>query len=124
MNNKTLRYIFSLLIIIGLAGLLLIFPFKILIYPQLPFLGLLKRALSILLLCAFFCLYRIFRGPHAADRVMALDMLGIIIMGVCAVLSISTQRSWYIDIAIAWGLQSFISTLAFSKFLEGKDFDE
>jgi multicomponent Na+:H+ antiporter subunit F len=46
------------------------------------------------------------------------------IVGLCALLTISTDRSWYIDIGIAWALQSFISTLALSKYLEGKDFDE
>jgi multicomponent Na+:H+ antiporter subunit F len=51
-------------------------------------------------------------------------MLGRLIVGICALLSISTKRSWYIDIGIAWALQSFISTLALAKFLEGKDFDE
>jgi len=42
----------------------------------------------------------------------------------CAILTISTGRSWYIDIGIAWALQSFISTLALSKYLEGRGFDE
>jgi multicomponent Na+:H+ antiporter subunit F len=51
-------------------------------------------------------------------------MLGILIMGICALLTICTKRSWYMDIGIAWALQSFISTLALAKFLDGKDFDE
>jgi multicomponent Na+:H+ antiporter subunit F len=51
-------------------------------------------------------------------------MLGILIIGICALLSITTKRNWYLDIGIAWALQSFISTLALAKFLEGKDFDE
>jgi multicomponent Na+:H+ antiporter subunit F len=87
-------------------------------------LGLLKRGITVILISAFLCLWRIFRGPHAADRIVSMDMLGILIMGICALLSISTKRSWYMDIGIAWGLQSFISTLAFTKFFEGKDFDE
>jgi len=39
-------------------------------------------------------------------------------------MGISTGRSWYIDIAIAWALQSFIATLALAKFLEGKSLDD
>ncbi|MFC1699535.1 monovalent cation/H+ antiporter complex subunit F [Candidatus Omnitrophota bacterium] len=46
------------------------------------------------------------------------------IVGLCAMLTIATQRSWYIDIGIAWALQSFISTLALSKYLEGRSFDD
>jgi multicomponent Na+:H+ antiporter subunit F len=51
-------------------------------------------------------------------------MLGILIVGFCAILSIQTGRDWYIDIGIAWALQSFISVMALAKYLEGKDFDE
>lgn len=114
----------GLLLLCAVIAILVFFPIQILIYPHLPYLGLLKRAAGIIILSAFFCLFRILRGPHAADRIMALDMLGILIMGACALLSISTQRSWYMDVGIAWCLQSFVTTLAFSKFLEGKDFDE
>ena len=84
----------------------------------------LKRAFLVLLLSFFFCFLRIFRGPTAADRAVATDILGILIVGFCAILSIHTGRSWYIDIGIAWALQSFIGTLALAKYLEGKHFDE
>ena len=77
-----------------------------------------------LLISAVLCLYRILRGPTAPDRAVAVDMLGILIVGFCAVLSVSTGRDWYIDIAIAWTLQSFIGIMALSKYLEGKDLDE
>ncbi|HOX54539.1 MAG TPA: monovalent cation/H+ antiporter complex subunit F [Candidatus Omnitrophota bacterium] len=63
-------------------------------------------------------------GPSAADRAIAADIMGILIVGFCAVLSIPTGRDWYIDIAIAWALQSFIGALALAKFLEGKGFDD
>jgi multicomponent Na+:H+ antiporter subunit F len=69
-------------------------------------------------------LYRIGRGPTGADRLVAIDILGILIVGLCAILTISTGRAWYIDIGIAWALQSFISALALAKYLEGKGFDE
>ena len=41
-----------------------------------------------------------------------------------SILTIATKRNWYIDIGIAWALQSFISTLALSKYLEGRSFEE
>ena len=69
-------------------------------------------------------LFRVAMGPTGADRIVAIDILGIMIVGLCAILTISTGRSWYIDIAIAWGLQSFIGTLALAKYLEGRGFDE
>ena len=85
------------------------------------FSGLLRRGVAILILSAFFCLFRILRGPTASDRIVSIDMLGILIIGLCALLSVSTGRTWYIDVGIAWALQSFISTLALAKFMEGKD---
>ena len=121
---KTIHYFIGALLLLVIIGILLFYPLQILIYPGLPFLGILKRGIGIILLAAFFCLYRVLKGPNAADRIVGMDMLGILIVGICALLSISTKRSWYMDIGIAWALQSFISTLAFTKFLEGKDFDE
>ncbi|MFH1825709.1 MAG: monovalent cation/H+ antiporter complex subunit F [bacterium] len=77
-----------------------------------------------LIICCFLCLYRIFRGPTAPDRAVAVDILGIIVVGFCALMVVSTCRSFYMDIAIAWTLQSYIAVLALAKYLEGKHFDE
>ena len=122
--NKTVRYAIGLIAVIGVLLVVLIRPPQILFYPYLEHMGFLKRAMFILTLCSVLCLYRIIKGPTAPDRIVAIDMFGIMVIGFCAVLTISTKRSWYIDIGIAWALQSFISTLALAKFLEGRDFDE
>jgi len=86
--------------------------------------GFLARSFLCLFFSAALCLYRVLRGPTAPDRAVAIDMLGILIVGFCAILSIPTGRDWYIDIGIAWALQSFIGIMALAKYLEGKDFDE
>jgi len=96
----------------------------ILFYHKLPHASFLKYCFLILLLGAGLCLYRVLRGPTAADRIVAIDILGVLIVGFCAIVTIPTGRLWYIDIGIAWALQSFVSTLALSKYLEGKDLDE
>ncbi|MFQ5951941.1 MAG: monovalent cation/H+ antiporter complex subunit F [Candidatus Omnitrophota bacterium] len=121
---KIVRWIIGAIILITIITLIILRPFPFLFYPDLPYLGFLGRAIYILILSCVLCLYRIFRGPTGADRIVAIDIFGIMIVGFCAVLTISTNRSWYIDIGIAWALQSFIGTLAFSKYLEGKSFDE
>ena len=84
----------------------------------------LSRAFLCLFISAALCLFRVLRGPTAPDRAVAIDMLGILIVGFCAILSLPTGRDWYIDIGIAWALQSFIGVMALAKYLEGKDFDE
>ncbi|MBL7198178.1 MAG: cation:proton antiporter [Candidatus Omnitrophica bacterium] len=111
-------------VILGFLAVVIFFPIKILFYPDLPFVPLFTRCVFILLASCLLCLYRVFRGPTAPDRIVAIDILGILIVGFCALLGIPTGRSWYIDIGIAWALQSFIATLALSKYLEGKRFDD
>jgi len=77
-----------------------------------------------LFVCCFLCLYRIGRGPSAPDRTVAVDILGIVIVGFCALLSLETGKDFYLNVALAWALLSFIGTLALAKFLEGRSFDD
>ncbi len=77
-----------------------------------------------LLICCFLCLYRIGRGPTAPDRTVAIDILGIVIVGFCGLLALATGKDFYLNVGIAWALLSFIGTIALAKFLEGRSFDE
>ena len=111
---KYLRWLLGAVLILGiLYSICLVIPFSFL-----------ARCLFILLLACFLCLFRIIFGPTAPDRAVGVDILGILIVGFCAILSIFTGRDWYIDIGIAWALQSFIATLALSKYLEKRGFEE
>ena len=77
-----------------------------------------------LLLGAFMCLFRIGRGPTAPDRTVAIDILGTLIVGFCCVMAMLTGQDFYMNIAIAWALLSFIGTIALAKYLEGRQYDE
>jgi len=44
--------------------------------------------------CCFLCLYRIGRGPSAPDRTVAIDILGIVIVGFCALLGLATGQDF------------------------------
>ena len=77
-----------------------------------------------LFLCCFLCLYRIGRGPSAPDRTVAIDILGIVIVGFCGLMGLHTGKDFYLNVAIAWALLSFIGTIALAKFLEGRTFDD
>jgi len=74
-------------------------------------------------LCAF-CLYRIIRGPSVADRMVGIDIFGILVVGICAILAILTDRMFLIDIGIAWIILSFTGTLTLAKYLSGKKLNE
>ena len=78
----------------------------------------------VLLVCCLLCLLRIGRGPTPPDRAVGIDILGIVVVGFCAIISIMTGRDFYMNIAIAWSLLSFLGTIALAKHLEGKGFDE
>jgi multicomponent Na+:H+ antiporter subunit F len=80
--------------------------------------------LLLLIIGCFLCLFRVAMGPTPADRAIAIDTIGIMVVGICGVFGIVTGRDWYLNIAIAWALLSFISTLALAKYLEGRGFDE
>jgi multicomponent Na+:H+ antiporter subunit F len=86
--------------------------------------ALLYRFLFPLLLCALLCILRIIIDATAPERTVSIDILGIIILGICGVLAILTGKGFYMDIAIAWALQSFIGVLALSKYLEGRTLDD
>jgi multicomponent Na+:H+ antiporter subunit F len=118
---KRLRWLIGSVMMLGLACGIIFFPLPSMLRWQSDFVS---RAFLWLVISAILCLFRILRGPTAPDRAVAIDMLGILIVGFCAVLSIPTGRDWYIDIGIAWALQSFIGIMALAKYLEGKDFDE
>ncbi|MFW6163158.1 MAG: cation:proton antiporter [Planctomycetota bacterium] len=81
-------------------------------------------ALVVLLLASFLCLYRIGRGPTAPDRAVALDILGTLIVGFCCVYGLQRGADFYMNIAIAWALLSFIGTITLAKYLEGRTFDD
>lgn len=106
---------FLILVIICTVIWLVFWKFKIPLLQQ----------LTLILLMAFaMCLHRIFIGPTPADRAISVDTIGILVVGFCGLMGIFTGIDWYIDIAIAWALQSFIGTLALAKYLEGRNFDE
>ncbi|MBN2460468.1 MAG: multiple resistance and pH regulation protein F [Candidatus Cloacimonetes bacterium] len=80
--------------------------------------------LYILIAMSFFCFIRILFGPSMADRMVAIDIFGILVVGVCGILVVKTGRMFLIDIAIAWIILSFIATITLAKYLVGKKLDE
>jgi multicomponent Na+:H+ antiporter subunit F len=78
----------------------------------------------VLIFLAFICLYRAWRGPTIADRMVAIDILGILVVGICALWAVIFKLDFLIDIALAWILLAFIGTLALAKYLSGKKFNE
>ena len=80
-------------------------------------------ATGVLVLCSLLCVYRIGKGPSAPDRTVAIDILGTLVVGFCCLMALWTGQEYYMNIAIAWALISFVGTLALAKYLEGRTYD-
>ncbi len=61
---------------------------------------------------------RMIKGPSAADRVVALDAMTIISISLIIFLAATLQRVIYIDIAMVYGLISFVGVVAIARYLE------
>ena len=111
---KLFRWFLGLILIAGL------FYYNFFIYEG----PLLFKLIQVGLVCMLFVLYRVVVGPSAADRIVAVDILGILIIGMLALVGLHYQTHFFMDIALIWALLSFIASLAFSKILEGRSLDD
>lgn len=80
--------------------------------------------LYILMGLSFLSFIRVLFGPSMADRMVGIDIFGILVVGVCALLVIKTGRLFLIDVAIAWIVLGFIATITLAKYLTRKKLDE
>lgn len=70
-----------------------------------------------LIAMCFMCFYRVVRGHTIADRLVGIDILGILVVGITAIIAYKTGMSFILDIGIAWIILSFIGTLTLAKYL-------
>jgi multicomponent Na+:H+ antiporter subunit F len=63
-------------------------------------------------------LYRFFKGPSAADRVVAFDVLTIIAITVIVFIALAEGRGIYLDVALVYGLLSFLGVIVVARYLE------
>jgi len=62
---------------------------------------------------------RLFAGPTAADRLVALDVVNTIVSGIMLLLGAVYDSVVMVDVAIVYMALSFVSTLYFARYLEG-----
>ncbi len=61
---------------------------------------------------------RLLLGPRAVDRVVAMDTLTIISLSLIVCIACLRGRTIYIDIALVYGLISFVGIVAIARYLE------
>jgi multicomponent Na+:H+ antiporter subunit F len=60
---------------------------------------------------------RIIRGPTLADRIVGLDTITVLAVGIIGVFAVRTGLYLYVDIAIAVALVGLLATVAFARYL-------
>jgi multicomponent Na+:H+ antiporter subunit F len=71
-----------------------------------------------LTVAALLALVRVVRGPTLPDRVVAIDLIGVLIVGVIVVGAAATGEHAFLDVAIVIALISFVGTVAYARYVE------
>ena len=61
---------------------------------------------------------RLVKGPSLADRVVALDLLSAVAVGVAATWSVVAADAVYLDVALLVALVAFLATVVFARYSE------
>jgi multicomponent Na+:H+ antiporter subunit F len=61
---------------------------------------------------------RLVRGPSLPDRVVALDLMTALAMGMIAAYGIGADQPVFLDVAVVLALVSFVATIAFAAYVE------
>ncbi len=72
-------------------------------------------ALGVALLMA---MVRLVKGPTLPDRVVAMDLIGVLVVGLIVVLAAATGVRTTLDAAIVIALIGFVGTVAYATYVE------
>lgn len=74
--------------------------------------------LVILGISLFIALIRLLRGPSLPDRVISLDLIAYITIGMIATYSIFSSKPALLDAATVLALVAFLGTTAFARYVQ------
>lgn len=75
-------------------------------------------ALPVLGAAVLLTLARLIRGPTLPDRVVALDMIGTLGIGIAAVYAVGVRQAVFLDVGIILAMLLFLGTVAFAHYVE------
>ena len=75
--------------------------------------------LSVLALLLFLCLIRAVRGPRIADRLVAVNMMGTIVMVIIALLAVLKDQGYLVDICLIYAMISFLAVVVLTRIYTG-----
>jgi len=74
--------------------------------------------LGILAVALVLSFVRLRKGPTLADRVLALDLMTTILMGMFGVYAIYSRQEVFVDVTIVLALIAFVSTVVYAKHID------
>jgi len=80
-----------------------------------------QATIVILALAVLMAFVRIVRGPTLPDRIVAMDLLGVLVVGLIVVLAASSGVRATLDAAIVIALIGFLGTVAYATYVERGD---
>ncbi|MCC7423675.1 MAG: cation:proton antiporter [Planctomycetaceae bacterium] len=80
-------------------------------------------ALAMVGIALFLTFIRLVRGPTLPDRVVALDLMGVLTVGMIAAYEIAMEQPVLLDTATVLALVGFLGTVAFARYLERRGRD-
>lgn len=75
--------------------------------------------LAVLAVMIILCLIRAIIGPRIADRIVATNMMGTIVMVIIAILAIMLKEGYLVDICIIYAMISFLAVIVLTKVYMG-----
>ncbi len=77
-------------------------------------------ALGLLVLSLALATFRVLAGPAQGDRIVAIDLFGVLAVALIALFALWMGQVVYLDAAIALALVAFFGTVAYARFVEHK----
>ena len=77
-----------------------------------------QATLATLGLALLIAVVRLVKGPTLPDRIVAMDLVGVLVVGLIVVLAASTQVTATLDAAIVIALIGFVGTIAYATYVE------
>ena len=86
---------------------------------QIAYKGMYWFALFVLAVMLFACLIRAVKGPRIADRIVAVNMMGTMVMVIIAVMALFLNESYLVDICLIYAMVSFLAVVVLAKVYIG-----
>ena len=80
-------------------------------------------ALNMLAVATGLTFIRLAKGPTLPDRVIAIDLIGVLLVCLLVVMAGLTAQQAFLDVAMVVALISFVGTVAYARYIEREDHD-